>query len=93
MGVVKKEDIESSSTRGRHHFVVCSQHPSILCQGVCYGRVVPYAQWWSVCGLHVRISVGSIHAVAPAHFVRQAGLLVTRRFLGDDATLKRPKDF
>jgi hypothetical protein len=30
---------------------------------------------------------------APAHFVSQAGSLVTRRVLVADATFKRPKDF
>jgi hypothetical protein len=30
---------------------------------------------------------------SPAHFVSQAGSLVTRRVLVADATLKRPKDF
>jgi hypothetical protein len=34
-------------------------------------------------------SVGSIHPIA--HFVSQAGSLVTRRVLVADATLKRPK--
>jgi hypothetical protein len=44
-----------------------------------------------VCALHPRVpwfdSPGS-----PAHFVSQAGSLVTRRVLVVDATLKRPKD-
>jgi hypothetical protein len=45
-----------------------------------------------VCFARTR-SVGSIHSVAPAHFVSQAGSLVTRSVLVADATFKRPKDF